>query len=183
MLASMDDPRLNTVESILQEGTKTQRRLITQKAWHPTSKAGSVFSTKHEDNSKKPSIEKPKPTTPKKEKEKEKEKKKDRPTHDRLGNPIDRHPPKSGESNQRENALTKKTESWCGNPKCQRWGNHVTTGHDEWYKKMCESRKKRNEKKEKKPEVAKIPEGGALTIPRANFVSTIGAGFDGVYPF
>jgi len=182
MLASFDDPRLEAVETIFLEGFKVQRRLQTQKAWHPTTKAGSVFM----------GAVTPAPAEgPKKGPKQIPQKpgnevtKKERSTHDRLGNPIDRHPPKKGEPHERENALTKKKESWCGNPKCQRWGNHVSSGHDEWYKKMCESRKKFKAKKgeEKKPEGVKPPAGGALTIPRANYASTIGEGFHGQYPF
>jgi len=102
-----------------------------------------------------------------------------------LGNLIDHHPPKKGEPHKCENALTKKKESWCGNPKCQCWGNYLSSGHDEWYKKMCETCKKYKAKKgeEKKPEGVTPPAGGALTILWANFASTIGEGFHGQYPF
>jgi len=43
MLKSIDDIRLNSVETILRKGIKTQHRLQTEKVWHPMTKAGSVF--------------------------------------------------------------------------------------------------------------------------------------------
>jgi len=67
---------------------------------------------------------------------------KEHPTHDRLGNPINWHPLKAREPNQKENALTKKIECWCGYPKCQCWGNHITKDHEAWYKTMCKTHKK-----------------------------------------
>jgi len=43
MLALFDDPHLEAVETIFLEGFKVQQCLQTQKAWHPTMKAGSIF--------------------------------------------------------------------------------------------------------------------------------------------
>jgi len=109
MLASFNDPCLEEIETILLEGTKMQHCLQTQKAWNPTTKMASVFMVANP-----PAIEETKKpdtkvkTHPKKPDANKEAMKKECPTHDRLGNPINRHPPKTGESNQKENALMKR---------------------------------------------------------------------------
>jgi len=65
-----------------------------------------------------------------------------KPTHDKGGNLIDRHPPKPNDSHEHINSLMKRTELWCGHEKCHHWGNHVSKNHDEWHKKFKASMKK-----------------------------------------
>ena len=159
-LKSMNDPRLATLESIIQEGQDLERNLKNEKKWTPTKKQSSVFMTQDglkSDVSKKTEDDK-----------KGKSDKKKKPTHDKAGNPIDRHPPKANDSHERVNSLTKKTERWCGNEKCCRWGNHLTKDHDEWKKKFKASMKKRQDKTKGKDEGKtdeKKPEGAPLTVP------------------
>jgi len=175
-LASMKDPRLDTIESIIAEGQAYERKLKDIGKWNPTKKQGSVFQAKIEDK-----VE----TDATKKKDVDKNGNTKRLTHDKAGNPIDRHPPKANESHERVNAHTKKSKLWCGNPKCSRWGNHLTKDHDEWKKKFHEMMKKKQAKKtnkvEDKNKECVTQAGGPLTIPRGNFVATVGEGFAGPF--
>jgi len=60
-------------------------------------------------------------------------------THNCSGSPIDRHPPKTNDSHERVNKLTKRNKFWCGNPKCSCWGNHLTKDHAAWCNKIKEA--------------------------------------------
>ena len=64
-----------------------------------------------------------------------------KPMVDRKGNPIDRTPPKSGESTRRKSA-SGRNEYWCSHEKCGRWGSHDINHHDEWYAQYKERQKK-----------------------------------------
>jgi len=179
-LFSMQDQRLNSVESIIEEGQYFERHLKNDGRWTPNKKQSSVFMGKET-----PKQEPSKPEV-KEQKGSGKDKTK-KPTHDKGGNPIDRHPPKPTESHERVNSLTKRTELWCGHEKCQRWGNHVSKDHDEWRKKFKASMKKRQETKkgevdaDKKKEAEKPQVGAPLTVPRSNFVGNVGQGFAGPF--
>jgi len=92
-----------------------------------------------------------------------------KPTHDCSGNLINCHPPKMNESHEHQNKLMKHSEYWCGNPKCSRWGNHLTNDHVAWFEKMCDNWKARNNNKKGKDtakEESKVEEsiGGALKV-------------------
>jgi len=179
-LFSTQDVRLNTIESIIEEGQHFERHLKNDGRWTPTKKQTSVFMAGKETS-------KQEPVKPNEEKQGGGGKKTKKPTHDKAGNPIDRHPPKTNESHERINSLTNKTELWCGHEKCCRWGNHVSKDHDEWRKMFKASMKKWQDKKkgdmdeEKKKEAEKTQTGTPLTIPRSNFVGTIGQGFAGPF--
>jgi len=164
MLTYMKDCHLDTIALILKEGIEHERRLKTAGKWNPTKKQGSIFATKEvkqdEVNQEQKGGGKQSGT---------------KPTHDRSGNPINRHPPKTNEPHERQNKLTKCSEYWCGNPKCSRWGNHLTNDHTAWFEKLRDNRKahKNNKKgKETVKEDNKVEEsiGGALKVPRGNFV-------------
>jgi len=175
-LASMQDPRLNTIESIINEGQAYERKLKDIGKWNPTKKQNSVFLSKGSEKVEVDGAKKPQANG--------NDNKDKKLTHDKAGNPIDRHPPKANESHERLNALTKKTELWCGNPKCSRWGNHLTKDHAEWKKKFREAMKKKQAKKsddKDKGLESTAQSGGALTIPRSNFVGTVGNGFAGPF--
>jgi len=160
-LTYMKDRRLDTIASILKEGTDHEKRLKTAGKWNPTKKGGSVFATKEV-----------KGKEIKQEEAKQDKKGGKKPTHDRSGNPIDRHPPKVNENHERVNKLTKRTEYWCGNPKCSRWGHHLMKDHTAWWDKIKEARKGRKKDKEPKTDEVKTEEaiGGALKVPRGNFL-------------
>jgi len=128
------------------EGQDTERRLKGENRWNPTKKQGAVFW----------GAEKEQKEDKQKNKDKDKANKEKKPTHDRHGNPIDCHPPKSGEPHKRTNSLTGKEELWCGNPKCQRWGSHDTPSHADWFERLHAKRKKgKDSKNDAKPEVKK----------------------------
>jgi len=97
-LVSVCHPDLESVSTILMEGQNTERWLKSEGRWNPTKKQGSVFLGANKDKEKKgdkQDVKKEKANNDKKP-----------PTHDRNGNPIDHHPPKSGEAHKRTNALT-----------------------------------------------------------------------------
>ncbi len=169
-LVSIKHPLLESVSSILQEGQDTERQLKKEGQWNPTKKQGGVFLGADKD--------KKDDKQPHKDKDKDKDKTKKQPMHDRNGNPIDRHLPKSGEAHKHNNSLTGKEEHWCGNPKCQRWGSHGTQSHAEWFEKSQAKKKKGKEGKDDKKTNDKQGTTPLLQIPRANYGSTIGEGFD-----
>ena len=65
---------------------------------------------------------------------------KDRRAYDAKGNKIDYKPPKRGEPNERKKG--DKTEHWCS--KCNRWGNHASDKHDEFYENLKNKRRSSN---------------------------------------
>jgi len=75
-----------------------------------------------------PNKDKDKQEDKQKTKDKDKNKDKKQPTHNQNGNPIDCHPPKSGEAHKHNNSLTGKEEHWCGNPNVN-VGEAITPSH------------------------------------------------------
>ena len=92
---------------------------------------------------------------------------------DRKGNPIDRTPPKQGESATRFNSTTNKNEHWCS--RCNRWGSHLDDGHDAFFEKLRKDREKAKARKAAK-EAGKSDEQ-ATTKPSASTTPTMRASF------
>jgi hypothetical protein len=60
---------------------------------------------------------------------------------------VDRTPPAKGEPKTRKNDRGY-DEHWCSKcPNGGRWGNHLESGHDEWYKSFLEKKQKKKEAK------------------------------------
>jgi hypothetical protein len=66
---------------------------------------------------------------------------KQRRVKDAKGNTIDYTPPKEGKPQERKKGDF--TEYWCA--KCQRWGNHKTVKHDEFYADLEAKKAERNQ--------------------------------------
>ena len=61
---------------------------------------------------------------------------------------VDRTPPKDDEPSTRTNDKTGREEHWCAKcPKGGRWGNHLSDGHEKWFKEFLEAKKKKEESK------------------------------------
>ena len=75
-----------------------------------------------------------------------------RPKQDRKGNPIDRTPPKKGESHIRTNPSTQRKEFWCGHQRCWRWGGHTEDRHDQFFEKLKQRNNSKGNTDSKKPE-------------------------------
>ena len=150
-------------EAIFDSVLMKYSELLLSERWVPQKKAASAFfmgepnsyekAEQERDGNKDSSARKPKA----------------RPTHDKSGKAIDYTPPKRGESHVRQNAETGQSESWCGHQKCCRWGSHPTNDHDEWFKKLRESykrKKKDSESGSPSPEVPAVARG-AVTFASA----------------
>ena len=89
---------------------------------------------------------------------------------DKKGNVIDRNPPKDGKTSRTHSKGH--TEYWCAKcPKGGRWGNHDSSGHDDWYAKF---KAKRAERKEKKKEAeAQASASGPTSGPNTTFVPSM----------
>lgn len=80
-------------------------------------------------------------------------------THERLSDkpketgrkPIDRTPPKKGAPTKRQ-AENGREESWCST--CERWGNHLSDGHDQWRADMKAYWKRKKEGRTDKDKAA-----------------------------
>ena len=119
-------------EALLKEGETIYRELEFDGRWTPRTKRGSSFNAS-------------KGTKPNSNSQQGKETAVH--TTDKAGRVIDRVPPKSGEASTR--TKDGKTENWCGHPKCNRWGNHLTEDHSTWYNNMKAKWKKfKNNKKD-----------------------------------
>jgi hypothetical protein len=118
-LESMNDPRVQDHHKILHEAVTRYRTLKDDDLWNPsvTTKQQSLFHVSANQLTVLQAGSRL-PTTPGKLQ-----------THDKMGRPINRVPPASGEPTTH---LTSdgRTEDWCNI--CGRWGNHHDNGHDEF---------------------------------------------------
>ena len=155
---------LKMYRKLLAEGKWSVRSTKEQNAFHQKKKAANDKKTKANkasyDSDKKKDSETPDPKANQAQK-----------THDGQGHPIDRTPPKKGEPKKRINPLTKKEEHFCEDPHCKRWGNHATSGHADWYKKLLENKERRKKKKaEESDDDAASRTGSTLRIPNTSEV-------------
>ena len=155
---------LKMYRKLLAEGKWSVRSTKEQNAFHQKKKAANDKKTKANkasyDSDKKKDSETPDPQANQAQK-----------THDGQGHPIDRTPPKKGEPKKRINPLTKKEEHFCEDPHCKRWGNHATSGHTDWYKKLLENKERRKKKKaEESDDDAASRTGSTLRIPNSSEV-------------
>jgi hypothetical protein len=140
ILWTMDSKNVTTWESLLETANTLFQDLILQSRWLTTKKKGSSFTantnTTKANNSTASSNNNNNPN---------------------AGNksfpprPVDRTPPKEGESTTRTRADGKGEEHWCS--KCKgggRWGNHLNDGHDKFIADHQERLKKKNLKKKEK---------------------------------
>ena len=148
-LYTMNDPKINTEEALIAEANAQYIRLTAEGKWsvRSTKEHAAFRQKKREDEKKKANKLAAKkaaasgnPPDPKANQGQVSKK-----THDAQGHAIDRTPPKQGEPKERTNPQTKLIEHYCENKHCNRWGNHSTDKHDEWYKKLLENKKKRQE--------------------------------------
>jgi hypothetical protein len=150
ILRATSSPLLNTMESIIAEGIRMERELKSDGKWNPTTKQSPAFSGSVAKGEKPetapstlPSSGANQATTPGKAFLR---------THDALGRPIDRTPPKPHEATTRTNGATGREETWCSHQDCGRWGSHDATGHDAWKARYSAQRKARFEAKKKSGE-------------------------------
>jgi hypothetical protein len=163
ILMTIQDPKLDSVESILQERQTLERCLKSLGKWNPTKKQPSIFNMKTDE----PKHETPK-ETPKR-------------THDHAGNPTGCRPPSKGEPHSHMNPISKREEHWCRHQTCGRWGSHERKNHAVWAEKFEAFCKKKQEvdqtkntpKIENKQSITKAPPSpqAALTMPQNNYFS------------
>lgn len=145
-LKTVQSSIINDWDTLLKEGETLYRELEFEDRWITRHKRGSNF---HAAGASKPSRTTRTANTVSSNTDK---------TFDKAGRIIDRNPPHSGEPTTR--TKDGKTESWCGNPKCNRWGNHSTENHETWYQEM---KTKWSKLKEKKKSTAKQDNSTAKT--------------------
>ena len=177
-LESVNDAILKDIEKTMQAALSMYRRLTAEGKWTVRSrKEHSAFlQQKKNTEVKKAKAHKAKANL-KPDSDKSDSKKGDyksnltRKTHDGQGHPIDRTPPKDGEPKKRINPLTKKEEHFCEDSHCQRWGNHATDGHSDWYKKIIAAKEKRKKLKAEESDDASVRSSNtSMRIPTSSEV-------------
>jgi hypothetical protein len=130
-----NDPHIYDADWLFRDGDENYRRYVQRIAWIKPTKAkrGAAFQAEAPPLDAIPAetldaahlVDRAPPTPPAPARRTPK-------THDASGNPIDRVPPKAGQSLTRH--LNGRTDHWC--PKCKRWGNHLEDGHDPFWEQF-----------------------------------------------
>ena len=157
---SMGSPILDDYNSLLEEMVRVYRELVQSGRWKTTNKKGAAYLAADPGDDKKQGKKKNfKLGKGKKNDKKKKEFKK-----------VDRTPPKQGESTTRKNE-DGTVEYWCSHEKCQRWGNHPRSDHEQWYKHYKAMLSKQHDYRQSPSQGEQ--QGERFTDPQANVTFTL----------
>jgi hypothetical protein len=166
-------PRRLDADFLFQDGDENYRRFIANVAWIKVTRKskGSAFQA-DADDSKPAAVSSTKAMSSSKATSGNKStgNKKQPKTHDASGRPIDRTPPKAGQSHSR--VQDGKEEHWCS--LCKRWGNHLDPGHQAFWDEFTKGRNKPKSNGSTTPHDEQKPGSETLAFPPPKQVNFAG---------